>query len=115
MIYLINLAESSAPAETRDSYIVRDSSSLQVSQLLRNTAYFFSVVARNNKGKLSAPSERGVFTTLAALPAQMPPPTLRRTTYGLLLTWNPPVSCSAVASSLTSPSLALPSSRFAHV
>lgn len=94
VIYLIDSAESSASAATRDSYVVRDSSSLQVIQLLRNTAYFFTVVAQNNRGKLSAPSERGVFTTLAALPAQMDPPTISQSTYGLLLTWNPLVSSS---------------------
>ena len=88
MIYLIDFAEVDASSSTRDSYVVRDAMSLQVSGLFRNTDYFFTVVAQNNKNKLSISSERGEFTTLGAFAAQMDAPTVVKTQEGLLLSWN---------------------------
>ena len=92
MIYLIDFAEVKAPAATRDSYVVRHATSLDVSQLLRNVEYFFTVVGQNNEGLFSTPSEAGRFTTAGALAAQMNAPSVVQTSVGLMITWHPLVS-----------------------
>lgn len=94
MIYLVDVAEMHAPPSSRETYVVRDTNSLQVSRLLRNVEYSFTVVAENDQGLRSIPSEAGVFTTPGALAAQMDPPSVSHTSTGLLLQWNPLVMLS---------------------
>ena len=94
MIYLVDLAEMNATPSSRETYVVRDASSLQVSKLLRNVQHFFTVVAENDQGLRSMPSEPGVFTTSGALAAQMDPPLVSKTSTGLLIQWNPLVMLS---------------------
>ncbi len=94
VIYLVDVAEMNAPPSSRETYVVRDASSLQVSKLLRNVQHFFTVVAENDQGLRSMPSEPGVFTTPGALAAQMDPPLVSKTSTGLLIQWNPLVMLS---------------------
>ena len=92
VIYFVDMAEVGIESLSRDSYVIRDTFSLDVSSLLRNVEYFFTVVAQNNEGKRSLPSERAVFTTPAAFAAQMLPPVVTKAQRGLLLSWSPLVN-----------------------
>ena len=92
VIYFVDVAEVDASSATPDTYIVRDANNLQVSNLLRNVEYFFTVTAQNDQGKTSPVSDQAFFTTNGERAAEMEAPMVTRTTDGLMLSWKHPVT-----------------------